>query len=105
MFTGPNVLNYWQPKSQFSPLDFGLVGFSFACGLGVKLARPDCPVISLMGDSGFGRTVSALSTAVGHGINTVTNVMNNKCWGGREGLSARFLCGPLHQRRYQQPAV
>ena len=45
-----DALNYWSPKSLFTPLDFGLVGFSFACGLGVKAARPDrsdswvCPV-------------------------------------------------------------
>ena len=58
------MLNFSNPKSFFTPLDFGLVGFSFACGLGVKLAKPDCPVISLMGDGGFGMTLSELSTAV-----------------------------------------
>ena len=29
-------LEYYDPPSLFTPLDFGLVGFSFACGLGVK---------------------------------------------------------------------
>ncbi len=76
-----DALNYHCPGSLFTPLDFGLVGFSFACGLGVKLAQPERPVVSLMGDGGFGMTVSELSTAVDHGINTVTVVMNNQCWG------------------------
>ncbi|MDH3694529.1 MAG: thiamine pyrophosphate-binding protein, partial [Gammaproteobacteria bacterium] len=49
-----DALNYWEPPCLFTPLDFGLVGFSFACGLGVKIARPDRPVVSLMGDGGFG---------------------------------------------------
>ena len=35
-----DALNYWEPPCLFTPLDFGLVGFSFACGLGVKIARP-----------------------------------------------------------------
>ena len=88
-----DALNYWQAKSLFTPLDFGLVGFSFACGLGIKLAMPERPVISLMGDGGFGMTVSELSTAVDHGINTVTIVMNNKCWGAEKAYQRDFFGG------------
>lgn len=88
-----DALNYWTPKSLFTPLDFGLVGFSFACGLGVKLANPDRPVISLMGDGGFGMTVSELSTAVDFGINTVTVVMNNRCWGAEKAYQRDFFGG------------
>ncbi len=86
-------LNYWHPKSLFTPLDFGLVGFSFAAGLGVKLACPDRPVISLMGDGGFGMTTSELSTAVDYGINTVTVVMNNGCWGAEKAYQRDFFNG------------
>ncbi len=88
-----DALNYWTPKSLFTPLDFGLVGFSFACGLGVKAARPDRPVVSLMGDGGFGMTVSELSTAVDHGLNTVTIVMNNQCWGAEKAYQRDFFNG------------
>ena len=95
-----DALNYWEPPSLFTPLDFGLVGFSFACGLGVKVARPDRPVVSLMGDGGFGMTISELSTAVDYGINTVTVVMNNQVLGRGKGLSARLLRRALHRRRY-----
>ena len=84
-------LNYHQPKSLFTPLDFGLVGFSFACGLGVKLAMPERPVISFMGDGGFGMTVSELSTAVQYGINTVTIVMNNASWGAEKAYQRDFF--------------
>lgn len=88
-----DALNYWTPKSLFTPLDFGLVGFSMACGLGIKLACPDRPVVSLMGDGGFGMTLSELSTAVDHGINTVTVVMNNKCWGAEKAYQRDFFGG------------
>ncbi|MEM7507284.1 MAG: thiamine pyrophosphate-binding protein [Pseudomonadota bacterium] len=88
-----DALNYWTPGSLFTPLDFGLVGFSFACGLGVKCARPERPVVSLMGDGGFGMTISELSTAVDHGINTVTIVMNNQCWGAEKAYQRDFFNG------------
>ncbi len=88
-----DALSYHQPKSLFTPLDFGLVGFSFACGLGVKLAQPERPVVSLMGDGGFGMTVSELSTAVDHAINTVTIVMNNQCWGAEKAYQRDFFNG------------
>ena len=85
-----DMLNFSNPRSFFTPLDFGLVGFSFACGLGVKLAKPNCPVISLMGDGGFGMTISELSTAVHHKINTITIVMNNKSWGAEKAYQRDF---------------
>lgn len=88
-----DALNYWSPKSLFTPLDFGLVGFSFACGLGIKCAAPERPVVSLMGDGGFGMSVSELSTAVDHGINTVTVVMNNGCWGAEKAYQRDFFNG------------
>ena len=83
-------LNYYAPPSLFTPLDFGLVGFSFACGLGVKLAKPNKTVVSLMGDGGFGMTVSELSTAVEYKINTITIVMNNKSWGAEKAYQKDF---------------
>ena len=84
-------MNYHQTKSLFTPLDFGLVGFSFACGLGVKLAMPERPVVSFMGDGGFGMTISELSTAVQYGINTVTIVMNNGSWGAEKAYQRDFF--------------
>ena len=86
-----DALEYYDPPSLFTPLDFGLVGFSFACGLGVKVAKPKKTVVSLMGDGGFGMTISELSTAVEHGINTITIVMNNKSWGAEKAYQKDFF--------------
>jgi len=86
-----DALNYHTPGSLFTPLDFGLVGFSFAAGLGAKLAQPERPVISLMGDGGFGMTTSELATAVDHNIATVTVVMNNQCWGAEKAYQRDFF--------------
>ena len=86
-----DALEYYDPPSLFTPLDFGLVGFSFACGLGVKIAKPKKTVISLMGDGGFGMTISELSTAVDYRINTITIVMNNKSWGAEKAYQKDFF--------------
>ncbi len=85
-----DALEYYDPPSLFTPLDFGLVGFSFACGLGVKIAKPEKKVISLMGDGGFGMTISELSTAVEYKINTITIVLNNKSWGAEKAYQKDF---------------
>ena len=86
-------LAYRRPPALFTPLDFGLVGFSYACGLGVKVACPDRTVISLMGDGGFGMTASEIGTAVSHGIATVCIVMNNGCWGAEKAYQRDFFGG------------
>jgi len=102
-------LNYYSPPSLFTPLDFGLVGFSFACGLGVKLAKPNKTVVSLMGDGGFGMTISELSTAVEYKINTITIVMNNKSWGAekayqKEFYGKRYLGADINSPRFDKLA-
>ena len=84
-------LRYARTPALFTPLDFGLVGFSYACGLGVKLAMPDRPVVSLMGDGGFGMTSSEIGTAVANDIRTVCIVMNNGCWGAEKAYQRDFF--------------
>ena len=86
-------MRYVQPPALFSPLDFGLVGFSYACGLGVKLACPQRTVVSLMGDGGFGMTMSEIGTAVAHGIGSICIVMNNGCWGAEKAYQRDFFDG------------
>lgn len=84
-------LPFHETPALVTPLDFGLVGFSYAAGLGVKLAMPHRTVISLMGDGGFGMTTSELGTAVANEINTVCIVMNNGCWGAEKAYQRDFF--------------
>ena len=67
-----DALEYYDPPSLFTPLDFGLVGFLLHVVLGSKL-RNLKTVVSLMGDGGFGMTISELSTAVEHKIKYYNN--------------------------------
>ena len=86
-------LRYDGTPAMLTPLDYGLVGFSFPCGLGAKCAAPDRPVISLHGDGGFGMTMPEFATAVQCGINTVTVVLDNNCWGAEKAYQREFYQG------------
>ncbi|MQA04644.1 MAG: thiamine pyrophosphate-binding protein [Streptosporangiales bacterium] len=104
-----DVLPYHTPPALLTPLDFGLVGFSFAAGLGAKLAAPGRPVVSLMGDGGFGMTTSELSTAVAEGIATTVLVLNNGVWGAekayqRDFFGGRYLGADLHNPPFDKLA-
>jgi len=57
------------------------VGFGFMTALGVKIANPDKPVVSVAGDGGFMFGVMELATAVKYNINLVTIVFNNSSYG------------------------
>jgi acetolactate synthase-1/2/3 large subunit len=57
------------------------LGFGFMTALGVKVANPKKPVISITGDGGFMFGVQELATAVQYRINLVTVVFNNRSFG------------------------
>lgn len=93
--------------SLITPLDCGMVGFSYAAGLGAKVAAPRRTVISLMGDGGFGMTMGEMSTAVLHNIDTIALVMDNGTWGSeiayqRDFYNNRFIGGHVHSPRFDE---
>lgn len=57
------------------------LGFGFNTALGVKVANPSKPVISVSGDGGFLFGVQELATAVHHRIGVVSVVFDNGCYG------------------------
>ncbi len=76
--------------SLLTPLDCGMIGFSYAAGLGAKVAAPARTVISLAGDGGFGMTMGEMATAVMHKINTIAIVMDNGTWGSEIAYQRDF---------------
>ncbi|MER8104854.1 thiamine pyrophosphate-dependent enzyme [Kitasatospora sp. NPDC094016] len=57
------------------------LGFGFATALGVRIANPDRPVLSVSGDGGFLYTCNELATAVLHRIPVVAVVFNDNAFG------------------------
>ena len=70
-----------QPRRLISSGFSGTLGYGFPTALGVKVANPDRPVVSVTGDGGFLFGGSDLATAKQFGINLVTVVVNNASYG------------------------
>jgi acetolactate synthase-1/2/3 large subunit/sulfoacetaldehyde acetyltransferase len=83
-------LPYRTVPALLTPLDCGMIGFSYAAGLGAKVAAPQRTVISLMGDGGFGMTMGEMATAVMHHIATIAIVMDNGTWGSEIAYQRDF---------------
>ena len=93
--------------SLIAPLDCGNIGFSYAAGLGAKVAAPERTVISLSGDGGFGMTLGELTTAVQSQINTIAVVMDNGTWGSeiayqRDFYNQRYIGAHVLSPRYDE---
>jgi acetolactate synthase-1/2/3 large subunit/sulfoacetaldehyde acetyltransferase len=92
-FQATDQLPCYEAPALLTPLDCGMVGFSYSAAIGAKVAAPHRAAISLMGDGGFGMTTSEIGTAVAHGIATVCVVMNNGCWGAEKAYQRDFFGG------------
>lgn len=93
--------------SLIAPLDCGNIGFSYAAGLGAKVAAPERTVISLMGDGGFGMTMGEMTTAVQSQINTIAVVMDNGTWGAeiayqRDFYNQRYIGAHVLSPRFDE---
>jgi acetolactate synthase I/II/III large subunit len=69
------------PRSLITSGFSGTLGAGFPTALGVKVAMPDRPVVSLNGDGGFLFGGAELATAMQYGINLITIVFNNSAYG------------------------
>ncbi|MFB7496436.1 thiamine pyrophosphate-dependent enzyme [Streptomyces sp. NPDC056161] len=75
-----------RPKSRFFPAAGGL-GWGMPAAIGLRLARPDRPVLALIGDGAMQYTTSALWTAARHRIPVTFIVADNRRYGALGGFS------------------
>ncbi|MCA1553653.1 MAG: hypothetical protein LC737_04670, partial [Chloroflexi bacterium] len=71
----------YHPRTLITSGYQGTLGYGFATALGVKVAHPHTPVISITGDGGFMYNVQELATAVAHHIALITVVFNDNAYG------------------------
>ncbi len=71
----------YAPRTYLSTSYMGTLGFGYPAALGVKVAQPDRPVVTVVGDGGFLFASNEMATAVQHGINTVTVVFDDGAYG------------------------
>jgi acetolactate synthase-1/2/3 large subunit len=70
------------PRSYFnSSTGYGTLGYGLPAALGAKLARPDRPVVAVIGDGGIQFTIGELATAVELGLPVPILLWNNRGYG------------------------
>ncbi|MFN8491085.1 MAG: thiamine pyrophosphate-binding protein [Caldilineaceae bacterium] len=94
------ALPVYQPRTFITTGYQGTLGWGFATALGVKVAHPDKPVLSINGDGGFMFNVQELATAVQHQIGTVSLVFNDGAYGNvrrmqKENYGNRVIASDL----------
>jgi acetolactate synthase-1/2/3 large subunit len=80
-YVGRLAFPVYKPRSYIHSGYQGTLGSGYATALGVKVARPDVPVISVSGDGGFMYNVQELSTAALFGIDAVAIVFADGAYG------------------------
>ncbi|WP_420641715.1 thiamine pyrophosphate-dependent enzyme [Candidatus Leptofilum sp.] len=100
-FASRIVYPVYQPRTYISTGYMGTLGYGFPAALGVKVAKPDLPVISVAGDGGFMFGVQELATAMQHRIGLITIIFNNNQYGNVQQMQKnlygnRVIASNLH---------
>jgi acetolactate synthase-1/2/3 large subunit len=83
------ILGYWAaPHLRIAddqrflyPLGSGTLGYAWPAAIGASVARPDRPVLAVVGDGGFQYAVAELGTAAQHGIDAKLLIVDDGGYG------------------------
>lgn len=97
----------YQPRSYISPGYQGTLGWGVATALGVKMARPDAPVLAVSGDGGFLFNAQELATAVQRRLHVVIVLVNDNAYGNVRRIQSdmfgnRLIASDLHNPDFQK---
>ncbi|WP_027134378.1 5-guanidino-2-oxopentanoate decarboxylase [Geminicoccus roseus] len=70
-----------QPRTWFHPAGFGTLGYALPAAIGAKLAKPQTPVVALIGDGGIQFTLAELGTAREENLPLPILLWNNRSLG------------------------
>lgn len=99
----------YSPRTIMFPWGYGTLGFGIPAALGAKVALPERPVISIVGDGAFLYTGMELATAMKYGLNVPILVFNNHAYGmikqqQRDQYDEQFIAVDLHSPDFVQLA-
>jgi acetolactate synthase I/II/III large subunit len=94
-------LNYWMewhypvlaPRTFLYPIGSATLGYGVPAAIGAKVARPDRPVVAVVGDGGFLFSVNELATAVKYSLPIVFLVLNDNRYGAIKYLQEAMFAG------------
>jgi acetolactate synthase-1/2/3 large subunit len=109
-YVGRVIMPFSRPRTFIDSGYQGTLGFGFPTALGVKVAFPDRPVISVSGDGGFMYAMPELATAVMHGIAVVAVVFTDNAFGNvkriqRLDYGGKVIASELHNPDFAELAT
>ena len=82
VYSGNHLYAPSQVRSWFNAsTGYGTLGYALPAAIGAKLARPERPVVALVGDGGLQFTLPELASAVEAGVGLVVLLWNNHGYG------------------------
>lgn len=103
---GKHIRSYfksYEPGTFLCIDDWASVGGSFPIALGVKVARPDRPVLSASGDMGIMCNIGELETAVRENIPVVHVIFNDEGLGNERAFQNEHFGGRFFAVDYKNP--
>jgi len=76
-FLAAELMPIHRARGLISPTDFNCMGYCVPATIGAKLARPELPVIGIVGDGAFRMTAMELATATAQGLGVVVFVFSD----------------------------
>ena len=76
-FLAAELMPIHRARGFLSPTDFNCMGYCVPATIGAKLARPDVPVVGIVGDGAFRMTALELATATAQRLGVVVFVFND----------------------------
>ena len=104
-------INYWMewrfpvlaPRTFLYPVGSATLGYGVPAAIGAKIARPERPVICVVGDGGFMYSVNELATAVKYRLPIVFLVMNDDRFGAIKWLQETLFEGRWGEAELTNP--
>ncbi len=85
----------YEPRTHITSGSFSSMGFALPAAIGAKIAKPDTPVVCIIGDGDFLMSVQELAMCVTYDIPVVFLILNNSGYvsirDGQDGLIGRNI--------------
>lgn len=85
----------YEPRTHITSGSFSSMGFAVPAAIGAKLAKPDIPVVCIIGDGDFMMSIQELAVCVMYDIPVVFLILNNSGYvsirDGQDGLIGRNI--------------
>ncbi len=97
----------YEPRTHITPGSYSPMGFALPAAIGAKLAKPDAPVVCIIGDGDFMMCMQELATCVQYNIPVVFLVLNNSGYisirDGQDALMGRNIISEFSKPGNNEP--